>query len=407
MTTKYPSDDYRSQHASTDEVQESHPLWTRRRVIQLGGAGLVSGLALSPLLTNGMQALAASHTAAPTTTGPLPWPEANAIVSQTTVPTFPNNMFLLTNYGGVGNGSTDNTAAFQKAIAACNAAGGGHVVVPAGRYVTGAIHLLSNVDLHLAAGSTILFSGDASKYPPVLTRYEGIECINHSPLIYAYGQTNIALTGSGTLDAAGTAPWNKGSNRAGLLDPLVAAGVPPQQRNVVGKLRVTYIEPYNCSNVLIQGITMSHARFWQLHPTLCTNVTIDSVTQVSPSMGNSDGCDPESCDHVVITNCTFNALDDTIAIKSGRDADGRRLHTPSQNIVIAHCKFASNDGMITCGSELSGGIQNVYAYDLTTFGKSVKYVLYVKSNSRRGGFAKNINIDTVHGSGVFGPIIFI
>ncbi|MBV9713021.1 MAG: hypothetical protein JO011_19140, partial [Ktedonobacteraceae bacterium] len=128
---------------------------------------------------------------------------------------------------------------------------------------------------------------------------------------------------------------------------------------------------------------------------------------VSPSMGNSDGCDPESCDHVVITNCTFNALDDTIAIKSGRDADGRRLHTPSQNIVIAHCRFASNDGMITCGSELSGGIQNVYAYDLTTFGKSVKYVLYVKSNSRRGGFAKNINIDTVHGSGVFGPIIFI
>ena len=119
--------------------------------------------------------------------------------------------------------------------------------------MTGAIYLKSNVDLHLNSGATLMFSGDASKYPLVLTRYEGIECINHSPMIYAYGESNIGLTGSGILDASGTATWNKGSNRAGILDPLVARGVPPQQRNVAGRLRSTFVEPYGCTRVLIHG----------------------------------------------------------------------------------------------------------------------------------------------------------
>ncbi|HLZ64248.1 MAG TPA: glycosyl hydrolase family 28 protein, partial [Ktedonosporobacter sp.] len=328
---------------------------------------------------------------------PLPWPAANDILATTTVPSFPSTTFPVTTYGAKGDGHTDNTAAFAKAIAACNAAGGGHVVVPSGTYSTGAIHLLSNVDFHLNSGATLMFNGNAANYPPVLTRYEGVECLNHSPLVYAHGQTNIALTGSGTLDASGTASWNKGSNRAGVLDPLV--NLPPTQRNVVGKLRVSYVEPYSCTNVLIQGVTLRHAIFWQLHPTLCTNVTIDGVTINTPDMGNSDGCDPESCDHVVINNCSISCHDDTIAIKSGRNADGRRLHTPCQNIVIMNSRFTGPRGMVAIGSEETGGVQNVYCFNLSTLSGGIWAPLFIKNNSLRGGIVTNINMDTITGTG--------
>ncbi|MBV9256715.1 MAG: glycoside hydrolase family 28 protein [Ktedonobacteraceae bacterium] len=370
---------------------------SRRQLIKAGMI-LAGGAAAVPLLSQVYQSLAAG--------GPLPWPEANAILAATTVPTFPSRTFSITSYGGVGDGHTDNTAAFQKAIDACNAAGGGHVVVPAGTYSTGAIYIKSNVDLHLDAGSTLMFNGTASNYPLVLTRYEGIECLNHSPMIYAYGEKNIALTGSGILDASGTATWNQGSNRAGVLDPMVAAGVPPRQRNVAGKLRSTFVEPYNCTNVLIQGVTLRKSRFWQLHPTLSTNVTVDGVT-TNVSSANTDGCDPECCDHVVIKNSTLKAGDDNIAIKSGRDADGRRINVPSQNIVIWNNVFEGPWGAITLGSELTGGIQNVYAYSNSTTAAGTRFVNYVKSNTLRGGFARNVNIDTFHGSNLHTAAVFI
>ena len=332
--------------------------------------------------------------------GALPWPAADDIVANTKVPAFPSRTFPVNAYGAVADGRTDNTAAFAKAITAANAAGGGHVVVPKGNYLTGAIYLKSNVDLHLAAGATISFSGDASKFPTVLTRYEGVECMNHSPMIYAHGEHNIAVTGSGVLDAGGTAPWNIGSDRA-YLDGLVARGVPPQQRIVPGSghnMRSTFIEPYACDTVLIQGVTLRNPQFWQLHPTLCTNVTVDGVTtDPNTAHPNTDGCDPESCDHVVISNCTLGAHDDNIAIKSGRDADGRRINVPSQNIVITNCVMNGNWGAITCGSELTGGIRNVYAHNITVEG-ATRFALYVKSNTLRGGFAQNINLDSVHGT---------
>lgn len=401
MTRMHAFDE--NQPSTPEEKQEQtdkRTFWTRRRLLQVGGAGLATGLVASPLLINALRTHPTSAA------GPLPWPAANAILSQTVVPTFPSATFSLTTYGGKGDGKTDNTAAFQKAIAACNAAGGGHVVVPAGTYVTGAIHLLSNVDLHLSSGVTLMFSGDASKYPLVLTRYEAIECLNHSPMIYAYGQTNIALTGSGVLDASQTASWNKGSDRAGVLEPLVAKGVPPNQRNVAGKLRSTFVEPYNCTNVLIQGVTLRNSRFWQLHPTLCKNVTVDGVT-TNIAGSNTDGCDPECCDHVVIKNSTLKAGDDNIAIKSGRDADGRRVNVPSQNIVIWNNVFEGPWGAISLGSELTGGIQNVYAYANSTTSAGTRFMLYVKSNTQRGGFARNVNIDTFHGSHLHNAVVFI
>jgi len=284
----------------------------------------------------------------------------------------------VTNFGAK-TGGADNTAAFKAAIKACSDAGGGHVIVPAGTYTSGAIHLLSNVDFHLNSGATIKFSGTASNFPVVLTRYEGIECMNRSPMVYAYGQTNIALTGSGTLDAGGTSSWNKGNNRK-ILESMISSGkTDPHQRDVTtsgSSLRSTFIEPYNCDTVLIQGITLKNSMFWQLHPTLCTNVIVDGVTtDASTAHSNTDGCDPESVDHIVIRNCTLGAHDDNIAIKSGRDADGRRVNVPTQNLVVYNCLMNGNWGAITCGSEQTGYSQNINLDSVTgNFDRSFVFV---------------------------------
>ncbi len=331
----------------------------------------------------------------------LPWQAAKDIVAATALPQIPNATFDATAYGVKGDGTTDNTAAFKAAVNAVNAAGGGHLVVPAGTYVTGAIYLKSFVDLHLNSGATLKFSGDASKYPTVLTRYEGIECMNRSPMIYAHGETDIALTGSGTLDAGATSSWNKGSDRA-YLESLIASGkTDPAQRVVPGSghsMRSTFVEPYSCDRVLIQGVTLKNPMFWQLHPTLCRWVTVDSVhTDPSTAHSNTDGCDPECCDHVVISNCVLGAHDDNIAIKSGRDADGRRINKPTTNVVVFGCTMNGNWGAITCGSEITGGVSNVYAYKCVVTG-ATKFALYLKTNTLRGGGATNVNLDSFTGA---------
>jgi len=370
---------------------------SRRRVV-VGGLTLAGAAALLGRTALAGAADLPAAVSALVEADELPWPEARAIVAATALPTFPSVTFNVLSYGAVGNGSTDNTAAFRRAVDACNAAGGGTVVVPSGTYVTGAIYLKSNVNLRLD-GATLRFSGTASNFPTVLTRYEGIECMNRSPMIYARGERNIALTGTGTLDAADTSSWNKGSDRT-WLESLVAAGVPPEERIVPGsghELRSSFIEPYNCDTVLIQGISVRNSMFWQLHPTLCKNVTVDRVsTDPSTAHSNTDGCDPECCDHIVIKNSDLGAHDDNIAIKSGRDADGRRVNVPCQNIVVFGCRMNGNWGAITCGSELTGGIRNVYAYNCTLVGVT-KFALYVKSNTLRGGFAENINLDSFSG----------
>ena len=350
----------------------------------------------TPALTRTALAASSRSAAVPE----LPWPAANEIVRNTKLPSFPDKNFDATAYGAKGDNKTDNTEAFKKAIAACNAAGGGHVIVPRGTYVTGAIHLLSNVDFHLEDGVLLKFSSDASKFPTVLTRYEGIECMNRSPMIYAHKQTNIALTGKGTLDAGATGSWNKGSDRS-YLESLVAKGTPPEKRVVPGSgknMRSTFIEPYSCDTVLIQGVTLKNPKFWQIHPTLCKNVTVDDVhTDPTTSANNTDACDPESCDHVVISNSDLGAHDDNVAIKSGRDEDGRRINVPCQNLVVVNCRMNGNWGAITCGSEQTGGIRNVYGYKLNCV-NATKFALYVKSNTKRGGFSQNINLDSVSGT---------
>jgi len=332
--------------------------------------------------------------------GELPWPEANAIVAAVQAPAFPDARFLITDYGASAGGA-DNTAAIAKAVAACAQAGGGHVIVPSGSFATGAIELLDNVDLHLEAGATLAFSGDVSRYPVVLTRSDGIELMTTSPPVYAHGRKNIGVTGSGVLDAAATAAWNKESGSgAQTLQGWGSAGTPVAQRTLPAgaHVRVSFVEPYACDGVVIQGVTLRNAAFWTLHPTLSRNVLVDGVT-VETSVHNADGCDPESCTNVVITHATFAVADDCVAVKSGRDQDGLRMHAPSENVVVMHSSFRSNYGMLTIGSKESGGVHHVFGYDLSTSG-SVKYVLWIKSNRERAGDVSDVRVDSVRAAKV-------
>lgn len=298
--------------------------------------------------------------------------------------------------GARGDGAGDDTLALQRAIDGCHASGGGHVVVPSGIYLTGALRMRSRVDLNLSAGATLLFSADSARFPPVRTRYEGLECVNRSPMLYAWDESDVAVTGRGRLDASRTAAWNRGSDREGVLEPMVARGLPPDERVVVGRLRTAMVETIACARVLIQGVTLAGAQFWQLHPTLCTDVTIDGVT-TSDSGPNSDGCNPESCERVVIRRCTFASGDDDIALKSGRDEDGRRLAAPCRNVVVLGCQAEGPYGFLACGSEQSGGIENVYALGNRAFGTGVGAALWLKSNTRRGGYTRNINLSGFQG----------
>jgi polygalacturonase len=346
-------------------------------------------------------------------TGPLPWPEANKILCEVVPPSFPNTTCKVTDYGAVADGTTDNTDAFKKAIRACAQKGGGHVEVPAGEYVSGAIELLDEIDLHLDAGSTITFSGDPTKYPLVLTRNQGIELMNHSPAIYAYGRTNVALTGQGVLDDAGTATFNKGFCNAAwsTIQGWGDSGFLPVSKRLLPagqSIRESFVEFYACKNVLIQGVSLKNAQFWQTHIVLSSNVTVDGITE-DASNGNTDCFDPESSDHVVLKNSHLSCHDDCIAIKSGRDNDGRRVNVPTSNVVLMDTSCATPFGLITLGSEESAGIQNVYAYNLTThqsaFYNGVNHLVEMRANQARGGGAININVDTVHNAHVRSAVV--
>jgi polygalacturonase len=325
------------------------------------------------------------------------WSKVPDILAHIVPPTFPDRTFAITNYGAKGDGVTDCTEAFRKAIDACSQAAGGKVVVPAGVYLTGAIHLKSNVDLDLASGATIRFSTDPKSYLPVVfTRYEGTEVMNYSPFIYALGQENIAITGEGTLDGQGShAIWYSWKR---IPDPnkLVAMGdhsVPVEHR-IFGEghhLRPYFIQPIRCKNVLIKGVRIVDSPMWVMTPLYCTNVTIEGVT-VDTQGPNTDGCDPDSCTDVLIKDCHFSDGDDCIAIKSGRDVDGRRVNIPSRNIVIQNCVFKDGHGGVTVGSETSGGVENVFAEDCHFDSPNLDIAMRLKTGMTRGGFIRNIYI---------------
>ena len=321
------------------------------------------------------------------------WSQVPSILKRIQPPRFPNREFPVAQYGAVGDGVTDCTAAFRKAIDACSDAGGGVVVVSRGTWLTGAIHLKSNVDLSVKKGATIRFSADPKSYLPVVfARYEGTEVMNYSPLVYAFEQTNIAITGDGTLDGQGTT-WHswKSSGDPKRLVEMASRGVPVAKR-IFGDgyhLRPNFITPLRCRNVLIQGVRIVNSPMWVLNPVYCTNVTIRNVT-VDTRGPNTDGCDPDSCADVLIKNCNFSDGDDCIAIKSGRDRDGQKIHIPCRDIVIQNCRFEAGHGGIAIGSETSGGVRDVFAENCHFDSPDLEMAIRLKTNPARGGYIEGV-----------------
>jgi polygalacturonase len=326
------------------------------------------------------------------------WAGMPAILARIQEPRFANRDFTITDYGGEGNGKTNCKPAFDKAISACSEAGGGRVVVPMGDWlVRGPIHLKSGVNLHLLKGATVRFGTAPTDYlPAVLTRFESNEVMNYSPLIYAFGQDNIAITGEGTFDGqAGKHAWwgwkTSGRKDSETLRQMGEDGVAASDRRFGAdhRLRPNFVQPYRCRNVLIEGVTFINSPMWIVNPVLCQNVTIRGVT-VSSHGPNNDGCDPDSCSDVLIEKCTFDTGDDCIAIKSGRGADGRRIGVPSENIIIRGCRMKDGHGGIVLGSEMSGGIRNIFVENCEMGSPNLVRAVRLKSNSSRGGYLENL-----------------
>jgi len=349
------------------------------------------------------------------------WKTADEILARIKAPTFPAHDFSILDHGAVADGTTDSTAAIAKAIAACHAAGGGRVVVPAGVFLTGAIHLKSNVNLHVSEGATLLFRTDPAAYLPLVhTRWEGTECMNYSAFIYAWEQENIAVTGTGTLDgqASNDNWWGwalKGDDKKSratpdvkVLNELADKGVPVAQR-VFGAghfLRPNFFQPYRCKNVLVDGLHLRRSPMWEITPVLCTNVIVRNL-DISTHGPNNDGCDPDSCKDVLIENCLFDTGDDCIAIKSGRNDDGRRIGMPSENLIIRQCTMKDGHGGVVIGSEIAGGCRNVFVEDCIMDSPQLERALRFKSNARRGGVLENIFMRNVTVGRVLEAIITV
>jgi len=330
------------------------------------------------------------------------WEQVSEILSRIKAPKFPDRNFTITDYGAVADNKRDCTDAFKRAITAAHQAGGGCVVVPPGSFITGPIHLKSNVNLYVSDGAIINFFIDPNKYMPVVhTRFEGSECMNYSPLVYAYEQENIAITGKGILDgrAADENWWRWKRSQSSDVKTLGKMGdtdVPVSERIFgAGKqLRPNMIQPYKCKNVLIEGVTIKNSPMWHIHPVLSTNVTVRNVRVIGHGP-NNDGCNPESSKDVLIESCYFDTGDDCIAIKSGRNNDGRRVNVPSENIVIRNCQMKDGHGGVVIGSETSGGTRNVFAENCTMDSPNLDRALRIKTNSVRGGTVENIYMRNV------------
>jgi len=336
------------------------------------------------------------------------WGTLPAILQRIRAPQFPQRDFEITRYGAVADGQKDCTDAINRAVAECSRAGGGRVVVPSGVFSTAAIHLKSNVDLHVSSGATLRFNRDPRRYLPlVYTRWEGVECMNYSPFLYADGQQNIAITGEGTLDGQCDCehwwPW-KGRTECGWTkgqpkqddarQRLFAMGArdAPWQERVFGEgsyLRPSFIQPCHSRNVLIQGVTITNSPMFEVNPILCSNVIVRNVKAVSHGP-NNDGCDPDSSKDVLIENCLFDTGDDCIAIKAGRNRDGRRVAVSTENVVIRNCEMKDGHGGVTIGSEMSGGVRNVFAENCRLNSPNLNEALRFKTNAVRGGTIENV-----------------
>ena len=342
------------------------------------------------------------------------WNESKKIEKSIKKTSFPKKTVSILDFGAKDGAGNLNHEAINRAILACNQQGGGTVIVPRGEFFTGPITLKSNVRLHLEEGAELKFSPDKSLYTPtVLTRWEGLDCYNLRPLIYAYGETNIAITGKGIIDGQGTNEnwWSMcGSPRYGWKEGMVAQRnggrakllqyaetfTPIDQRQMTFEdgLRPQLINFYHCNTILIEDLTLKNSPFWVIHPLFCESVIVRGVKVYSHGP-NSDGCDPESSKNVLIENCIFDTGDDCIAIKSGRNADGRKWSVPSENIIVRNCEMKDGHGGVVIGSEISGGYRNLFVENCRMDSPNLERVIRIKTKHSRGGLIENVFVRNI------------
>jgi polygalacturonase len=333
---------------------------------------------------------------------------AKDIVSNIQKTSFPTDTFRITGFGAVGDGLSDNRTAILKAINACHEAGGGVVLIPAGEFFCkGPLSLKSNTNLHLEKGALLLFSDNPSDYlPAVFTRWECVEIYNYSPMIYTSGQENVAITGKGKIDGNALTTWVGFRKKQGEAQKRVrdfSDNQEPVSNRIFGEgdfLRPSFIQFINCKRILVEGVTLTRSPLWMLHPVYCSDIVIRNVNFNSLVI-NNDGIDFDSSTMGLVENCTFTTGDDAVVFKSGRDRDGWRVNKPTRNIVVRNCDAPQVLHGIAFGSEMSGGIENIFVENFT-LGKVEGEAIQFKANKDRGGyirdvFIRNIEVDSVGG----------
>ena len=332
-------------------------------------------------------------------------------------PAIPQRSLNIQDFGAVAGGEVKNTKAIQSAIDSVVRSGGGSVVIPEGRWLTGAIRLGNKTDLHIEEGAELLFSQDTADYLPVVfSRHEDVECYKYSAFVYANGATDISITGKGTLNGQGKPWWSYKKENARsekLLFEMAAKGVPVEERIFDGKdgraLRPAFFQPMNCTNVLVEGVTFLYGGFWTVTPTYCENVIVRNIRVKTIGdyghVPNGDGVNPSSCRNVLIENCDLDTGDDCIAIKAGRDSDGLKVNRPTENVVIRNVRGLNGHGGIVIGSETSGSVRNVYAQNCSFEGTD--RLIRIKSARGRGGVIENLWFSDIQGKNILDEAIHI
>jgi polygalacturonase len=330
------------------------------------------------------------------------WRDMNLVLKKIVLPKIPNKTYFVKDFRDL---KEDFQKTINQVIISCNQSGGGKVIIPKGDYICkGSIFLLSNVHLVLEEGCYIRFSTNPTDYLPLVkVRWEGTVCYNYSPLVYAYQQKNIAISGKGTLDGQCENTWslwkkgNEGKNQD-VTKPIIrkmgAEGADEEQRKF-GEgfyLRPSLIELFECENILLKDFTAKSSPFWTVHPVFSKNITIQNLI-IRKGTTNDDGIDPDSCEDVLIEGCDIDTDDDPISIKAGRDQDAWK-RKGSQNIVVRNCILRSNVGNAVCiGSEMSGGVQNVFVENCVV--SKTDHVLNFKCNLDRGGYIRDIYVRNI------------
>ncbi len=337
---------------------------------------------------------------------------SEAIVHQIEKTLFPADTVWVTDFGAKPNVAFNSQPAITSAIETCAEAGGGVVAISGGTFFSkGPISLKSNVNLCVARDSKLLFSADPDDYlPAVFTRWEGVEIYNYSPMIYSINQENVAITGEGVIDGNAAEIWStyreKQFPAQNRLRDQGSTQLPVEERRF-GRgdyLRPPFVQFIDCHRIMVEGITFTNSPFWILHPVYCSDFVIREVNFSSMNI-NNDGIDVDSSMNGLIEACTFNTGDDAIVFKSGRDRDGWRVGKPTRNIVVRNCSVLHALHGIAFGSEISGGIENVFI-DNITMGTVKNMAIQFKANKDRGGYAKDIWIKNVEVGQVEGDLFF-